>query len=433
MHLLFGQESFERVTDLFEDWMFTYLLSMSAFMQVLVTIGAFLFAYLLSRPLRTFLKEHHLVKPQHEMIKESLSRFVLALCWIFVEGIIVGLCAEFDWPNHINSAVLSLLAVWVFVSFVSSFVKNVMVAKFLAFGAWIIAALHLIGLLDPTIAVLSQFGMSLGETRISLLDLMYGAAVLSLLLWAANSASVLFESRINQREDLEPTLKVLFSKLLRLFLIGCALLFAISAVGIDISALTVFGGALGLGIGFGLQKVISNLICGVILLLDRSVKPGDVISIREGKAYGTVNQLSARFVCLRSPSGEEYLVPNEEVITQGIQNWSYSDRNVRISLPIRVALDADIHQVMKVVLEASYGVRNVLPYPKSVVRVVGFGDWSIDLDLQVWVADPEIMSSVKSDVYLNVWDAFKREGISIPLPTREVRVAQDSNDFLTAT
>lgn len=424
MHLLSGPESLKEVLELFNHWLFTYLININALIQLVVTLTAFALAYFLSKPLRHFLKDHRIFKPHHEKIKESLSALIVIICWVVIEIFIVGISAEFRWPNHLNQTTLSLLLVWIFAGFVASFVKDKLISKLLAVGAWTIAALYITGLLEPTTAVLSQLGLRVGELRISILDFLWGAVLLSCLLWAANTLSYRVEVRINQRDDLEPTIKVLFGKLLRFFLVGSAFLITISAIGVDLSALTVFGGAFVLGIGFGLQKVISNLICGMILLMDRSLKPGDVISVRDGKVFGIVNQLSARFICIRALSGEEHLIPNEEIITQGVENWTYSDRNVCLVLTLRVSLDTDLRRAMGILIESCNGVDRVLAYPAPAVRLKGFGEWAAELDLYVWVGDPENgMGAVRSDLYLNIWDAFKREKITIPLPQQEVHVA----------
>jgi small-conductance mechanosensitive channel len=423
MHFLFASESLEDIYASIAIWVYSNIWNFSALIQAVVTTCALAVAYALSRPMSRFLKEHHLVKPQHEQIKESIATLVVAVSWVVVQAIVVGLSVKFQWPNQITRIVLSLLLVWVFARFVSSFVKDALLSKLLAITAWSVAALHIVGLLDPTIAVLSQIGLRVGDLYISVLDFAWGAVVLLLLLWAANSTSSHLESRINQRTDLEPAIKVLFGKLLRTFLIGCAFLFGFSALGVDVSFFTVFGGAIGLGLGFGLQKVISNLICGVILLLDRSIKPGDVISLKDGKTYGTVNQLSARFVAIRTPAGEEHLIPNEEIITQGVENWSYSDRNIRLALPVRVELDADVRHALELLVDAAGSVRRVLSFPRPAARVKGFSEWAIELELLVWINDPENgLSGVKSDLYLNIWDAFKREGINFPIPSRRVFV-----------
>lgn len=433
MHLLFGTETFEAVLSLFSDWFLACILCMSAVYQSIATCFAFLIAYFISKPARRFLNDHHLVKPRHEKIKESISQMVVALSWILVQAIVVGVSVEFGLNNHITRTVLGLILVWVSARFISSFIMDPFLSKLFAILVWSIAALHMVGLLEPTAGVLSQIGMRVGGLNVSLLDLLYGAAVLLLLVWAANSASGHIETRINQRTDLEPTVKVLFSKLLRFSLLGCALLFAISAVGIDISALTVFGGAIGLGIGFGLQKVISNLICGVIILMDRSIKPGDVIAVKKGTTYGTVNQLGARFVAVRTPAGEEHLIPNEEIITQGVENWSYSDRNIRLTLPVRIALDSDLRKALQVLLDCSSGVRRVLPFPKPSSRIKLFGEWAIELELLVWVNDPENgLSAVRSDLYLNIWDSFRSEGIEIPIPQRTVHMTSETSPLAAA-
>jgi len=216
-------------------------------------------------------------------------------------------------------------------------------------------------------------------------------------------------------------MQVMLTKVSKFSLYGLAILFALKAVGIDLTAFAVFSGAIGVGIGFGLQKIFSNFISGFILLFDRSIRPGDVITI--GDRFGWVQSLNARYVVVRDRDGVETLIPNENLITSEVTNWSYSDRAVRHRIPVQISYDNDPEQAMALLLEACQDKPRVLQTPEPAARLIGFGDNGIDLELRIWIDDPESgVANVVSDVNLSIWKSFKRENISIPYPQRDVRI-----------
>jgi small-conductance mechanosensitive channel len=287
--------------------------------------------------------------------------------------------------------------------------------------AWTIAALNILQLLQPTIALLDQLAITLGGLRISALTVVKGMLAMAVLLGLATFASRLFERRIKSAPSLTPSVQVLFSKLLKIVLVTIAVVVALSSVGIDLTAFALFSGAIGVGIGFGLQKVVANLISGVILLLDRSVKPGDVIAV--GNTYGWIDSLGARYVSVVTRDGIEHLIPNEELIANRVENWSYSNNLVRLKAPVGIAYDADVHQAMRLCLDAAKATARVLAAPAPVCLLVGFGDSSVDLELRFWIRDPTNgTSNVKSEVLLNVWERFHAHGIEIPFPQRDVHI-----------
>ena len=275
-------------------------------------------------------------------------------------------------------------------------------------GAWIIfvlLGLHIFGILGPVAEVLESMGFALGETRISLLSLLKGIGVLVVLLWVSSLLNRLSKNRIAKLPEVNPSMQVLLEKVVQISLLMIAVMASLSTAGLNLSSLTLFGGAIGLGIGFGLQKVISNLVCGVILLLDRSIKPGDVIEI-EG-TYGWINSLRARYVSVITRDGKEHLIPNEDLVTQKVTNWSFTDTNVRMRIPVGVSYDTDVRKAMELCVEAGASESRVLNNPEPVCRVTGFGDNSVDLELRVWITDPVNGSgNVCSAVLLEIWDRF---------------------------
>ena len=216
-------------------------------------------------------------------------------------------------------------------------------------------------------------------------------------------------------------MRVGLTKVSKFSLYALAVLIALKSVGIDLTVFAVFGGAIGVGIGFGLQKIFSNFISGFILLFDRSIRPGDVITI--GDRFGWVQALHARYVVIRDRDGVETLIPNENLITSEVTNWSYSDRNVRVRIPVQISYDDDPEFVLSLLLKACEGQTRILKNPETVARLIGFGDNGIDLELRIWMHDPESgIGSLRSDLYVSIWKLFKENNITIPFPQRDVRI-----------
>jgi small-conductance mechanosensitive channel len=312
-----------------------------------------------------------------------------------------------------------LVGSWVAISIVSRSVRNRDVSRSLTVIAWPIAALAIVGLLDDLAIVLDAAAITVGTSKVSLLIIAKGAIVFAVLLWLASLGGSFAEHSLSRASDLTPTFQVLSTKLIKALLIVLAVVFSLSAVGIDLTALAVFSGALGLGIGFGLQKVASNLISGVIILMDRSIKPGDVISL--GETFGWIVKLQSRYVSVVTRDGVEHLIPNETFISESVVNWSHSNRHVRLEIRFGTSYGDDPHRTREVTVAAVAGLDRVLKDPKPVCHVVGFGDSSVDFVMRFWVQDPENgVANISGQAYLAVWDAFKHHGITIPFPHREV-------------
>ena len=313
----------------------------------------------------------------------------------------------------------SLATAWVVISIASRFIKNPSLSKIFALTAWSLAALNIMGFLDQTLVFLDQLAFSMGDFRLSLLMLFKGMLIFGILLWLASASSEFAEDRIRKNADISPTLQVLFSKVIKVGLMVAAIAISFSAIGIDLTALKIFSGALGLGIGFGLQKVVSNLLSGIIILLDRSIKPGDVISL--GDTFGWITSLKARYVSVVTRNGVEYLIPNEDFITREVINWSFSNRRVRLEVKFGVSYDSDPHEVRKLVADALLEVDRVLTDPAPVCHVIKFGDSSVDFVARIWMHDPEKgLTNLRGQVFLAIWDALRDNNIGIPYPHREV-------------
>jgi small-conductance mechanosensitive channel len=289
---------------------------------------------------------------------------------------------------------------------------------------WSILALHLVGWLPDVIKGMDELAFTFGETRFSVLSLIQLTTSIIVFIVLANWLSRLIESRTRRSQYLNPSMRVVLTKTSKFVIYGLAILFALKAVGIDFTAFAVFSGAVGVGIGFGLQKIFSNFISGFILIFDRSIKPGDVITI--GNRFGWVQELNARYVVVRDRDGVEALIPNENLITSEVTNWSYSDRSVRRRLPVSISYHDDPELAMKLMVESALAHPRVLKTPEPVSRLLRFGDNGIELELRIWIEDPENgTANVTSDINLAFWKRFKEHSITIPFPQRDVHI-QDS-------
>ena len=291
----------------------------------------------------------------------------------------------------------------------------------IAVTIWLMVVLHLAGWLSPMMQLLDALAFTLGESRISLLGALKLTLVIILAFTLALWLAELLNQQLKKAKHVSPSMQVGFSKFSKFLLITIAFLIALNAVGINLSSLAVFGGALGVGLGFGLQRIASNFISGFILVLDRSVKPGDVISV--GENFGWVHELKARYVVVRNREGVDTLIPNENLITSEVINWSYEDRNVRVKILVQVSYDDDPEQAMALMLQCANKSSRVLDDPAPTVMLKSFADSGIELELRVWIADPEYgADTVRSDINVAIWRAFKQAAITIPYPQRDLHI-----------
>jgi small-conductance mechanosensitive channel len=326
------------------------------------------------------------------------------------------------WPgsNYLIYAAMLLSTAWLLIAVVSHTIRSKTVRKFFAWIAWLYVSALILGIVDDVAALLDGAGFSVGSVRLSVLTLLQAAVLLGVALWGSSRLGDFLDRRVQGIDELTPSLRVLIGKIIRIVLIIVAALIAMSGLGIDLTALTVLSGAVGVGIGFGLQKVVSNFISGIIILMDQSIKPGDTIEL--GETFGWIRELRARFVSVVTRDGREYLIPNEDFITTQVINWSFSDRYVRIDVPFGVSYDSDPHEVTRLAIEAAAAVDRVDDTRKSpVCWMTAFGDSALEFKLRFWITDPQGgLTNIRGKVLLALWDAFKEHDINIPYPHREV-------------
>ncbi|WP_445491798.1 mechanosensitive ion channel family protein [Rhodopseudomonas sp. RCAM05734] len=326
------------------------------------------------------------------------------------------------WPSRSYLLVISakLALAWLIIRLVTSVIRNEFIVRLVAISAWLVAALSIVGQLGPTIDALDSVAIDLGGLRLTPLLLIKLGVLLAVALWLSNLTSNFLEVRIRQSRDLTPSIQVLLVKMVRLALMLLAITMVMSAVGINLSALAIFSGAIGVGIGFGLQKIVANFISGVILLADKSVKPGDLVTI--GDSSGRISAMNTRYISVAAGDGREFLIPNEDLITQKVVNWTYTDKNTLVKVNFGTNYDADPRLVCQLAIDiAAASPRATKPKPPNCL-LTEFAEAGMKFSLTFWIADPDGMDAVKSDVMLALWDAFKREGIRVPYPVREIRI-----------
>ncbi len=293
---------------------------------------------------------------------------------------------------------------------------------------WLVYATEYYGWLDPIVQGLDSVGVSAGKSRITLWSVMKLLFTLTLFVLAATWISRWVQQRLRHVENIAPSTRIGIAKFANAFLIGLSLFLGLDAAGVDLTALTVLTGAIGLGLGFGLQAIAANFVSGFVLLMDRSIKPGDVISFSgqtgtSTENFGWVQEMHGRYVVLRDRDGVEMLVPNQQLISNPVINWSYTDPRVRLKLPVRVSYRDDPELALRVLVESCASHRRVLQDPAPVARLMHFGDSGIELELRFWIADPqEGVNNVRSDVNREIWRLFRQNGLTIPMAQREIHV-----------
>ena len=401
-------------------------------LQVAMIVGSVAVAWLIARTLGPRLESWALSKsgrPKWQLrwiviLRRRMQLGIFALlAWAATGGF--ALLYTFPSRRYLLALAATIATAWFFIGIATQVVRNRFLRKIIGWGLTAYATLYYVGYLDEVTGFLDRVAISFGDFNLSLLALLKAAVVTGLLFYAARLLSTTAATRIRANEDISPSMRVLTVKFLQIALYSAAFFIGLKAVGFDLTGLAVLSGAIGVGLGFGLQKVVSNLVSGIIILLDKSVKPGDVISL--GDTFGWIESLGARYVSVVTRDGKEYLIPNEDLITGQVVNWSHSNEFVRIDLHFGTSYHDDPHLVRKLAVEAALGAKRVLKNRPAVCHITGFGDSSVDYILRFWIRDPvEGLTNVRGAVYLALWDTFKEHGISIPFPQREVKVLEGS-------
>ncbi len=300
--------------------------------------------------------------------------------------------------------------------------------RIIAYGMWIVVALYFTGVLPEISDALDDIKFTVGTKKLSLLVILLAVFWSVLTVFVALAVSRIIENRVMATESLDMSMRVISGKMIRALTVILAILIALSLMGIDITVLSVFGGALGVGLGLGLQKIASNYVSGFVILLDRSIRPGDLVTI--GDRQGTVANIKARYTVLRGLDGTEAIIPNDTIISNTVLNHTYSDPKCALKTAVTVAYESDVQQAMALFLEAGRSRARVLAEPAPSVLVKGLAENGIDLELTVWINDADQgQSSLRSDILLETWRQFRKQGVSVPYPQRDVRIVSSSASF----
>ena len=400
------------------------------FWQVGVLALCLFVAWLITRQVKAVLRRRRAADPSlaTDGSEEGLRRVIFPLTALVLVVLARAVLANWHHINLLKLAVPLLLAMAVIRLTVHALKRSFPQAGWLAsferafaFGAWGVVALHLSGVLPTVIDGLEQVAFSIGKAKVNLWMLLQGALTVFVTVLVALWVAGVIESRLMRTEGLDGNLKLVFTRLSRGLLVVLAVAIGLPLVGIDLTALSVFGGALGVGLGFGMQKIAANYVSGFILLLDRSIRMGNLISV--GNERGIVSQITTRYTVLKGMTGIESIVPNETLVGSIVQNETFTDPKVRVSVPIQVSYATDLEKAMAIMVEAAQAQPRVMSDPAPGAFLEAFADSGINLQLGFWIRDPaEGTLGIRSAINMQIWRRFKEEGIEIPFPQREVRV-----------
>lgn len=358
----------------------------------------------------------------NNLIKLVWPLFTLPLLFIMTE---VAQSEAIGLEVGISQAAMKVLLAWIVIRIAVQFIANSLVRNIFAISIWAIAVLSIFGILDETTATLDAIGVNIGDLRLSALAVIKGIFSIFILLYLAMFGSSFLERRVLESKSLTRSSQVLIAKVIRITLVVFALLIGITSAGIDLSLFAVFGGAIGLGIGFGLQKGISNLFSGMLLLMDKSIQPGDVLEMENG-TFGWVQHMGARYTEVVTRDNKSFLIPNEDFITQRVVNWSHGDTLIRLEVTFGVGYQHNPHEVRKIAAEAIMNCdERICSDPEPVCHLAEFGDSSLNFKLRFWIKDAEKgVTNIRGTAMLALWDAFEANAITIPYPHREVIITE---------
>lgn len=410
------------------SWCASYFWSADTFLQLAIVAGAFAVSSIAYRFIRVPLTariDALKVPFTARRVLHNLRRLILplmVLVVVFVSASIAG-SELIGIDITLSRVILKLLAAWIFIRAVMQFIGNNLVRNFFAMSIWIIAALSIFGVLDETTKALDAVGFDVSGGRLSALAAIKGLFSIFTLLYLAIFVSTFAERRVLESKSLNRSSQVLVAKIVRITLVVVALFLGVTSAGIDLSLFTVFGGAIGLGIGFGLQKGVSNLFSGVLLLMDRSIQPGDILEMKDG-TFGWVQHMGARYTEVVTRDNKSFLIPNEDFITQQVVNWSHGNTLIRVEVSFGVDYKHNPHEIIAMATEAVvHAHERICADPVPVCHFVEFGDSSLNFKLRFWIKDAEKgVTNMRAAVMLKLWDVFHENNVSIPYPHRDVRI-----------
>ena len=414
-------------------WSREELLTIQSAVQLALVFGALIPAILFGPRLKGFI-QRHLRKRLPEGILQRVADAMATLATPIAAFLALALFSAvlrdaLGMPAGFVNAAQSLLAAWIIVRLVTLAIRSPFWSRVAFYIAWPVAVLDSFGVLGEVFTwmravslVLSPGAEGQPAVELTLYDVLRAGIIFAIFLQLAGLFASVIVNQVEQTEEITPSLKALITKVINFITPILALLLALQIIGFNLASLAIFSGAVGLGIGLGLQKIIGNFLAGFTLLADRSIKPGDTVQI--GETFGWITDMRSRYVSVRTRDGTEHLIPNAHFVEQGVVNWSHRDRNVRVHAPFGVSYKTrDLQRVQRMAVEAAETTDRVLSAPKPVCNLMEFGDSSVNFDLRFWIADPPNgISNVRSDILIKLWDRFAEEGIEIPFPQRDLHI-----------
>jgi small-conductance mechanosensitive channel len=414
------------------EYFFQHVLSWAMAAQIVVIGGALLLAYKISGGMRSWLtrqQEQYATHPEACTDLAILLDFVKvidAFLAFILLAIAYSIADHFQWRHNELYAAFVLLVGLTLVRLFTDRMKNRFGAKILAMAIWVyaglFASLALFNYIDLWFRFLQGVDFHLGKVHFSLLQVNRALFLVLALYWVSKNLRIFFHFWLTIKSSLTPAVQILLHRLGSILLVSACVVIVLHYLGLDLTVFALFGGALGLGLGFGLQKIFANLVSGFILLGDKSIKPGDVIQL--GDKYGWINFLGSRYVSVVTRDGIEHLIPNENLITGEVINWSYSQNLVRLRVPVGVAYGSDLEKARELMLAAAAAdTLRVLKDPEPTCLITGLGDNAVNLEVRVWINDPQNgIASVKSDLFRGILQRFRDHGIEMPYPQRDVHL-----------
>jgi small-conductance mechanosensitive channel len=404
------------------EWTVAHVLTLTTLGQLLAIGLTFFVARLLARPIKTLIAARPLQVPAAERTRTVALLLVTPAIWLVLQIVLLEIARRVPLEHVALRISINLLAAWLLIRLFTAPVRNPVMARLIAVVAWSVAALNILGILDQTMILLEHAAIPMGKGKVlSLRSVLIAVLALVIFVWMALIASQFVEQRLSRSPSFTPSARLLLTKIARFVLVAIAIVVGLGSAGLDLTIFAFFGGALAVAVGFGLQRVTSNLFSGFILLIDRSIKPGDVIEIQG--TYGWINKLATRYTSVITRDGTEYLIPNEDMITQPVVNWSHSNRLVRQHVKVRVSYDSDINQARQLCVESAKETERVLETPAPLCMLLDFADDAVILELRFWIEDPQNgVTNVQSAVRLRIWDKFHAAGIRFPFAQHDVHL-----------
>lgn len=413
-------------------WVQAHLATQAALVQAAVAVALCLAAWGMVRALKlTERQAPPMTGWRADALIAPMLRELRHCSWAGASGALLlmadALARHLRLPHQVLSIAVSAALAWVLAHVAGALIKSRFLGRLVALAVWLMAVLHALGVVNQALEFLDDVGFAVGKSHVSLLLIIKGLALFTVLIQASRLLASMADDKLTHADGLSPSAQVLFAKGARFGLYALAVTITLGSVGVDLTSLTVFSGALGVGVGFGLQKVFGNLVSGVILLLDKSLKPGDVIEM--GGVQGRIAQINARYAAIETLDGKAYLIPNENLITNEVINLSYSNSRLLIRAEVGVAYDADPREAMRLMEQAAAATPRVLAEPAPKAMITAFADSSINLAVGFWIEDPqEGIGNVRGAVLLAIWDSFHAGGVAIPFPQREVRILKGEGE-----